>query len=168
MIQLAIGQILAPEADRREQREPREQIRIVRGELGGHHAAEGLADRHHRALQPERADRLVVDQHQIPQIVHQVDRLGIALAGPRMLGREDCVVRAQRLEEGVEMEPRGGVEIDQRRARAGDLEADRKPAAPHRDVALVQRNPGHHAAPRISPSFAPADWGLPPRRSGHQ
>ena len=61
------------------------------GELGGDHPPERLADRR-QLRQPEAAHGLLVDEHEVRQVVDVVDRVGVTRAGARELRRVDRVV----------------------------------------------------------------------------
>src|SRR3989449_10336409 len=77
---------VAPEAERRDQRQPAGARGVRGGELAREHPAERVADER-GALQPERLEQLVVAEDEIPQAVELVDVVGRLRRRARLLRR---------------------------------------------------------------------------------
>ena len=71
--------------------------------------------------QIERIEDFVVDQHQIPEALHRINRVARGLAGAGMMRRVNGEAFGQPFNEWVPERTAGRVQINQRRTAAADL-----------------------------------------------
>ena len=109
--------VVPPEPDRIDEGQPLDPGRLQRRHLARHHGPEGVAGEHD-VPQPELLEQLVVAEHQIPQVIHVLDRVRVARRRARMLRRVDRELLGERVEERSPGEPPRAVEEDHRRPRA--------------------------------------------------
>ena len=72
-----IGSVVAPQPDGRYQDQPAQHVGEARGEIGRDHPTERHPD-DRGALEPERAERLLVGEQQLPERVNLTDCLRVA------------------------------------------------------------------------------------------
>ena len=88
----------------------------------------------------ERIEDFIVDQHQIPEALHLINRVARGLAGAWMVRRVDREAFGQPLDEGVPDRSAGGVQINQRRAAAADPHLGFEIAMADRDGSDIGRS----------------------------
>ena len=109
------------------------------------HAAERAADEV-GAEQAERGERLLLEQHELPEVADLVDRVGILGRGPRDERRVDGPLRRELLQERVPGEAGRGVQEDERRSAAAHLHAHVHPPVADGDDLLAHLGDGRHHA----------------------
>ena len=145
MSQFATGRVVAPEPDRVEHDELAEHAGERRLQLAGEHPAERAADEI-GAEQSERGERLLLEEHELPEVADLVDRVGVLGGRPGDERRVDGPLRGELLQERIPREAGRRVQEDERGSAAAHLHAHVHPAVADGDDLLAHLRDGRHHA----------------------
>src|SRR5262249_22200865 len=146
-------------------------LRRCRGELGGEEATEGMPDQC-RSVESQLVEQLALIDDEVVPVVERMNGLVVAAAGARKLRCKDRVAAGKACNERtVGIKPPRPVQIDERRAVAGNFDFGLDPVLPEPELAHFRSR--HVDFRRVQDAAAragdvPATGRFALRRSGHQ